>query len=59
VKERFQEIGSKIKKRVTVNNTEDKWGHILAGDILSPTTTMPVVKLVLDFYRFVEKEEQQ
>jgi esterase/lipase len=59
VKERYQEIGSKRKKRVTVNNTQDEWGHILAGDILSPTTTETVVDLIMDFYGFDEKEKQQ
>jgi esterase/lipase len=58
VKERYQEIGSKRKSRVVVNNTQDEWGHILAGDILSPTTTETVVKLIMDFYAFDEKEKQ-
>jgi len=59
VKERYQEIGSKRKKSVTVNNTEDEWGHILAGDIISPTTTETVVKLIIDFYAFDEKGKSQ
>lgn len=52
LKEKYREIGSKRKRRVGVNNTQDKWGHILAGDILSPTTTETVVKLIMDFYEF-------
>lgn len=51
LKERYQEIGSKRKERVTVNNTQDEWGHILAGDILSPKTTGTVVTHILNFFR--------
>jgi esterase/lipase len=59
VKERYQEIGSKRKKSVTVNNTQDEWGHILAGDIISPTTTGTVVKLIMDFYASDDREKSQ
>jgi alpha-beta hydrolase superfamily lysophospholipase len=55
LKERYQEIGSKMKRRVTVNNTQDEWGHILAGDILSPKTTGTVVTHIMDFFRFHNK----
>jgi len=51
LKERYQEIGSKIKRRVTVNNTQDEWGHILAGDVLSPKTTGIVVTQIMDFFK--------
>lgn len=50
IHERFAEIGSIIKKRIEVNNTEDEWGHQLAGDILSPGTN----DIVLDhMYQFL------
>ncbi len=55
LKERYQEIGSKIKKRVTVNNTQDEWGHILAGDIISPKTTGTVVTYIMNFFKFNDK----
>jgi len=51
LKEHYQEIGSKIKRRVTVNNTQDEWGHILAGDVLSPKTTGIVVTQIMDFFK--------
>ena len=58
LKERYQEIGSNIKRRVTVNNTQDEWGHILAGDILSPETTGTVVTHIMDFFKFNDKGTQ-
>jgi alpha-beta hydrolase superfamily lysophospholipase len=54
LKARYQEIGSQRKRIVTVSNTQDEWGHILAGDILSPKTTETVVKHIMDFYGFDE-----
>ena len=52
VKERYEEIGSSRKQRVTVNNTEDVFGHILCGDILSPKTTDLVVEHIMTFFDF-------
>jgi alpha-beta hydrolase superfamily lysophospholipase len=59
VKERYQEIGSQRKRIVTVNNTQDEWGHILAGDILSPATTETVVTFIMDFYGFHDRQKSQ
>jgi alpha-beta hydrolase superfamily lysophospholipase len=47
---RYQEIGSTNKRRVTVNDTEDEWGHILAGDAISPSTTDFVVDQIMGFF---------
>jgi alpha-beta hydrolase superfamily lysophospholipase len=55
IKERYLEIGSKIKKRVEVNNTEAKGGHILAGDILSPSTNKIVVDHIYKFLSLIMK----
>jgi len=55
LKARYLEIGSKMKRRVTVNDTQDEWGHILAGDILSPKTTGTVVTHIMDFFKFNDK----
>ena len=48
---RYQEAGSPIKKRIEVNNTEDKNGHQLAGDILSPSTNTLVLSHIIDFLK--------
>ncbi len=51
LKKRFDEIGSKSKKQVTVNETEDYNGHVLAGDILSPKSTDIVKRHIIDFLK--------
>jgi hypothetical protein len=46
----MMEIGSTMKRRVNVNDTQDEWEHFLAGDILSPKTTGTVVTHIMDFF---------
>ncbi|MBV7330559.1 lysophospholipase [Chloroflexi bacterium TSY] len=44
----FEEFGSQPKKMVAVE-TEHRWGHVLAGDILSPGTTDALAQTIIDF----------
>ncbi|MEZ4865438.1 MAG: alpha/beta hydrolase [Caldilineaceae bacterium] len=44
----FPQIGSEPKQLVAVT-TEHPWGHVLAGDILSPGTTEPLAQRIVDF----------
>ncbi len=53
LKRKYKEIGSPVKKRVTVNQTRDEWGHILAGDIISPETTDSVVRQIGEFFQMI------
>ncbi len=49
VKEKFNEIGSKTKKLIPFNTSQDAKHHVLAGDAVSPGTTVEISKLILNF----------
>ena len=44
----FEAFGSEPKELVAVT-TEHKWGHVLAGDILSPGTTDSLAQTIVEF----------
>lgn len=44
----FDQFGSDPKRRIVVK-TEHPWGHVLAGEILSPRTTEPLAQTIVDF----------
>ncbi len=50
LKARYREIGSTWKRIVTINDTRDEWGHILAGDIISPETTAAAATHIMNFF---------
>ena len=45
----FKRIGSGVKKIVSFDKSEDPSSHILAGDIMSKSTTEEVRQIILDF----------
>jgi pimeloyl-ACP methyl ester carboxylesterase len=51
IEERFEALGSRYKKLVPFSLSEDPSQHILAGDILSPSTTGEVAGIIADFIR--------
>lgn len=44
----FEQFGSSPKERIVVK-TDHPWGHVLAGDILSPSTTEPLAQTIVDW----------
>jgi len=47
--ENFTSYGSAIKQLTEFTDSEDLSQHVLAGDILSPSTTKPVLDIMLSF----------
>ncbi|WP_428267998.1 alpha/beta hydrolase [Haliangium sp.] len=45
----FEAMGSAVKRRVTVEDSEDPANHVIAGEIMSPKTTPRVRDTILDF----------
>ncbi|MCX5871601.1 MAG: alpha/beta fold hydrolase [Deltaproteobacteria bacterium] len=45
----FQKMGAKEKKLVAYDQAGDPDRHVLAGDILSPGSTAPLVQIIVDF----------
>jgi esterase/lipase len=45
----FEKIGSPDKKLIPFNDADDTSNHVLAGDILSPNGTEPILQMILDF----------
>jgi alpha-beta hydrolase superfamily lysophospholipase len=45
----YEALGSAVKRRVAVEEVGDPYHHILAGDILSPSTTLPVARHIVRF----------
>lgn len=48
----FQRLGTFDKKLITFETPEGESNHVLAGDILSPSSTDRMVQLILPFIRF-------
>ncbi|MCB0111503.1 MAG: alpha/beta fold hydrolase [Caldilineaceae bacterium] len=44
----FEQFGSTTKTRIVVK-TDHPWGHVLAGDVLSPRTTEPLAQTIVDW----------
>ncbi|MCP4131055.1 MAG: alpha/beta hydrolase [bacterium] len=51
IREKYPQIASKNKKIISYEDSKDTSQHILAGNIISPETTKPVVKMILDFLK--------
>ncbi len=49
IEEKFPEIGSAYKMLTPIDTSGDGSNHVLAGDIVSPGTTIPVSKMILEF----------
>lgn len=49
VEVQFERIGAQKKRLVVVDNVDDPYQHVLAGRILSPSTTNDVLQITLDF----------
>ena len=51
IEEKFDLIGSPYKNLVRVDTSGDGSNHVLAGDILSPNTTVPISDEILEFLK--------
>ena len=49
IKTQFRRLSSSNKRLVAINNSSDPQQHILAGDILSPSTTNDLVTVIDEF----------
>lgn len=49
IEQKFELMGSPVKQLVEIDTTGDGSNHVLAGDIVSPNTTLPVSRMILDF----------
>jgi len=49
----FQGIGAEQKKLLALSQVSDPGRHVLAGDILSPSSTVPLADSVVEFLRSV------
>ncbi|MDG0970217.1 MAG: alpha/beta fold hydrolase [Porticoccaceae bacterium] len=49
IEKTFPRFGSDEKELVEFNKTEDLSYHILAGDLMSPSSTKPIAELITDF----------
>lgn len=54
----FARLGAARKRLIEVPDADDPNHHVLAGDILSPTTTPEAVRLIVDFVRGEEASLQ-
>ena len=50
----YAQVGSAAKQKVIINDSGDPGHHVLAGDILSPSTVAEVVDTVVTFVQRVE-----
>lgn len=51
IKAGFERLGSPYKRLIAFNDSEDPSNHILAGDVMSPSTTDSVRQLIEEFIR--------
>jgi esterase/lipase len=49
IKTQFRRLSSANKRIVTISNASDPQQHILAGDILSPSTTNEIAAIIENF----------
>lgn len=49
IEARFPEIGASMKRLVPVEVSGDSSNHVIAGDVLSPETTLPLADEIFDF----------
>jgi esterase/lipase len=47
----FHALGAKQKKLLASTEAGDRDQHVLAGDILSPDSTVPLATAIIDFLR--------
>jgi esterase/lipase len=52
---KYEKFGSKTKNRIEFNDSEDPNQHVLGGDIISPSTTKPIVDLIINFLQTIPK----
>jgi esterase/lipase len=45
----FEQLGTADKQLIPFNNSDDSSSHVLAGDILSPSGTEPILQMILSF----------
>ncbi|MBF0102528.1 MAG: alpha/beta fold hydrolase [Desulfobacterales bacterium] len=45
----FDRLGSKHKTKCYIENSQCSHNHIIAGDIVSPATTQPIIDLIMDY----------
>jgi esterase/lipase len=50
----FERFGSQNKKIVPIYEVDDPEKHVLAGDIMSPSTTISIARIILDFIASIE-----
>lgn len=53
----YREMGSSLKKRIVINDSEDPHHHVLAGDVLSPTTVSPVAQQIVRFVQAIPESK--
>ena len=51
----FDRLGSTLKEKRLVTGSDDPWGHVIAGDILSPSSTGDVATMIVEFARSLEQ----
>lgn len=56
IKQRFQQLGTNKKQLLAVNHVTDPQQHVLAGNILSPSTTGPLAKQIAEFLTAVVQQ---
>ncbi|WP_372777914.1 alpha/beta hydrolase [Litorivivens sp.] len=52
----YAQVGSTIKKKIIINDSGDPNHHVLAGEILSPSTVTEVVEAVVAFVKSADKD---
>jgi esterase/lipase len=45
----FEQLGTTDKQLILFNSSHDSSSHVLAGDILSPSGTEPILQMILSF----------
>ncbi len=55
VEQKFSNFGSPNKKLVAVDDSEDINNHVLAGNIMSPSTNQKVIHTMLEFINTIQK----
>ncbi len=50
----YQEFGASKKQIQVIENADDRNNHVLAGDILSPNTTLPIADIIDRFVKEID-----
>jgi esterase/lipase len=59
IEDAFERIGARLKQAQRIERSEDPSHHVLAGDILAPSGTEPLLRSMLDFVRVAAPERAQ